>query len=68
MEGDIYSSGMFASELEEDFVSDDKEIDSDALLEEDEDLLEEEDEGFEDDDDDEASYNPLDDYKSDEWE
>jgi hypothetical protein len=68
MEGDLYSSGIFASELEEDFVSDDKELDPDALLEEDEDLdSEEEDDDDLDDDDDEASYNPLDDYKSDDW-
>lgn len=61
---DLYSSGIFASELEDDFGSDDKVLDPDAFEPDDEDLDDEDDL---DDDDDEASYNPLEDYKSDEW-
>jgi hypothetical protein len=62
---DLYSSGIFASELEDDFGSD-KELDPDTFLPEDDELADDEDEDDADDDD-EASYNPLEDYKSDEW-
>lgn len=64
---DLYSSGIFASELEDDFGSD-KELDPDTFLPEEDELADDEDEDKEKDkDDDEASYNPLEDYKSDEW-
>ena len=66
MDSDLYSSGIFASELEDDFGSD-KELDPDTFLpEEDEDLEDDEEEKL-DDEDDEKSYNPLDDYNKDEW-
>ena len=67
MESDLYSSGVFASELEEEFSGTEKELDPDTFLpEEDEPLEEEEDEDL-DDEDDESSYNPLEDYKSEDW-
>jgi hypothetical protein len=64
---DLYSSGIFASELEDDFgAGEDKELNPDDFL--DDDLGEDtDDEDLLDDEDDEASYNPLEDYKSDEW-
>jgi hypothetical protein len=67
MNDDLYSSGIFASELEDDFGSD-KELDPDTFLPEDDDLADDDDDKDDkDDDDDEASYNPLEDYKSEEW-
>ena len=56
---ELYSSGVFASELDDDVGEDIKEPD-----EIDEDLLDDEDELL---DEDEASYNPLDDYNKEEW-
>ncbi len=56
---ELYSSGVFASELDDDIgedVKDADELDEDELDDED-DLL----------DEDEASYNPLDDYNKEEW-
>jgi hypothetical protein len=62
---DLYSSGIFASELEDDF-GDDKELDPDAFEPDDDDMGDDDDD--DDGDEDEASYNPLDDYKPGEWE
>lgn len=56
---ELYSSGVFASELDDDIGEDVKEpdeLDEDELDAE-EDLV----------DEDEASYNPLDDYNKEEW-
>jgi hypothetical protein len=62
---DLYSSGIFASELEDDFGADEgKELNPDDFLDDD---LTDDDDTDDLDDDDEASYNPLEDYKSDEW-
>ncbi len=62
---DLYSSGIFASELEDDF-GDDKELDPDTFLP-DEDDVDDDDEDADDDDAD-GNYNPYEDYKPGEWE
>lgn len=62
MNGDeLFSSGVFASELNDDIDApiEEEELDADDLSEDDDD--------DDDLDDDEASYNPLDDYKNEEW-
>lgn len=65
---DLYSSGIFASELEDDFGAEEKVLDPDTFLPEEDELLADDEDAEDDDkDDDEASYNPLEDYKSDEW-
>ncbi len=55
---ELFSRGLFASELDDDLGDDIKEPDLDEEDLDDEDL---------DDDDEEASYNPLDDYNREEW-
>lgn len=55
---ELFSRGLFASELDDDLGDDVKEPDLDEDELDDDDL---------EDDDDEASYNPLDDYNREEW-
>ncbi len=57
---ELYSSGIFASELDDDLdapAEEEKDPDEDDLDDDDEDLYDDEDEPI----------NPLDDYKADEW-
>lgn len=68
---DLYSSGIFASELDDAFGEEVDEEGEGAIIEPDLDDLDEEDEDLyesPEDDDPDGNYNPMDDYRKDGWE
>lgn len=68
---DLYTSGVFASELDEDLNSDNEDVpEGGEILEPELDDIDEDDDlyGDVDDDDPDGNYNPMDDYRKDGWE